>query len=71
MPDWIDLLKRTLIDEIQKEIKELLGSLGHDMYRILISEPGFAPLSAPKSYRDGMNEIINDWVKSYSDRGLK
>jgi len=63
MPDWIEHLRRTLIDEMKPKTKEGLAELGKDVLYPLIKTQGFAPLQAGTEYRKALQDISEDWSR--------
>ncbi len=61
MSDWIQNLRRTLIDEIKAKTKERLAELDTDVLSPLKKTPGFAPLHASREYRKAIQDISDDW----------
>lgn len=64
-PDWIEHLKRTLVEEMKPEIKVQLRILGIDTFKVLIAERGFAPEQSSKEYKKAIKKIIKDWSKAH------
>ncbi len=69
LPDWIALLRRTLIEGMSDEKKTELRGLGVNFLEPLIAEGGFAPSVENKEYEKVIREIIENWGLNYKNMG--
>jgi len=67
MPDWIEHLRRTLIDEMKPETKRDLATLDQGLLSPLISTSGFAPQQSTRAYKRTIQEIADNWCRSQSE----
>jgi len=61
MADWVDYLRRMLIDSIDNKTADSFRSLGINFMQPLIDEPGFAPDNITKEYKELILEVIDIW----------
>ena len=59
-PDWIEHLRRTLIDEMKPEMKEQLRTLDINFLKPLIRTKGFSPEEPSKEYKKAILDIIGE-----------
>lgn len=57
LPDWVALLRRTLIEEMNAETKSQLMTLGGNMLDPLLTEKGFAPAQPPVAEINMLHKI--------------
>jgi hypothetical protein len=64
MPDWIEHLRRTLIEEVKPETKHDLIALDRRLLSPLLKTQGFAPQCSTHAYRKAIREINDNWIRS-------
>ncbi|MBT3367682.1 MAG: hypothetical protein HN416_11050 [Nitrospina sp.] len=61
MPDWIALLRRALLEEMQEDTVNKIKSLNINFLDLLKSTEGFAPSEPTEEYCKLIDEIAADW----------
>ncbi len=64
MPDWIEHLRRTLLDEMDKETIKKMRSLKLNFLKPLKDVEGFAPNNPTKEYKKLIDDISSEWKLS-------